>query len=244
MRRICTYARNIICLAAALLCSPAFSETLIETTDDSTESCEAILDSYDEYDFKLILVVPQVQNNTQSLGYRKYQNQTITGKMYICWLVGGGFRIAFSNLKNGKFKVNGKKVSYEGLEDATVVSTRFNYIGDNKKNKFTTPCLCFYLELEPSYALGETSEDNSFFVLLSGKGSSALKNNKSIRVANTFSGMVAGTQGCGCADYSHKSPTRKAVKKGPGEEVDDIVATYGTWTAKWKKRVDCRPSWF
>ena len=228
-------------VAAALLCGTTFGSSVCEKAAANSSSGEKVsLECYDEYDFKLTLNVPQVLNNTQSLGYRKYKNQTIKGKMYICWLVGGGFRIAFDNLKNSNFKVRGEKVTYEGLEDATIVSTRFNYIGDNKTGKFTTPCLCFYLELEPSYAIGGNTEDNGFYVLLAGKGSSALKMNKCCRIATKFSGRAAGTQGCGCYAYSHKSPTRTAEKNGPGDEVDDVVATYGTWKATWKTRVSCK----
>jgi hypothetical protein len=110
-----------------------------------------------------------------------------------------------------------------------------NYIGSNLSGKFKTPCLATSLVLEPSYAIDSVNEDNSFYLVLSGFGSSSDKNG--YRVAKSIKGKASGTQGCGCMAYGHKSPTRKAGINGPLSEVSDIVATHGTWTMKWKRRV-------
>lgn len=194
----------------------------------------------DEYDLKLTLKVPQVFDNSKSIGYRKYQTQNIKGKMYIVWLNNGSYRLLFENLENQQFKVGGQKVTYNGTEDRNVVYTRYNYIGSNKKNTFTTPTLCFFLELEPNYAIGGNTEDNSFFVTVAGAGSSAHSKKHNCRISKKFSGYVAGTQGCGCSAYGHLSPTRTAGVCGPTDKVDDVVATYGTWKATWKQRNYCK----
>ena len=198
---------------------------------------EASILEIDVYTITLILRVPQVKDNTTSNGYRKYQNQRIKGNMYVKWMSDGTYQLDFGNLENHTFKVGGYRVRYKGYEDSNVVYPRFNYIGSNKTDKFKTPCLCFYLELEPSYAIGGNNEDNSFYILVAGSGSSVFKNQDGYRVAKTFSGYVTGTQGCGCSAYSHKSPTRSAGIDGPTDRVDDVVATYGRWKAKWDGRI-------
>ena len=213
--------------------SPASAET------DYGEEMSASVVAVDVYSFNLRLKVPQVFDNTKSMGYRKYQSQAIRGDMYIKWLSNGTFEIQFSNLVNNKFKVNRTYVTYKGYEDRNIVYTRYNYIGSNSTESFKTPCICFYLELEPSYAKGGNNEDNSFYVLLSGSGSSTFKKSAGSRIAKKFYGYATGTQGCGCAAYTHKSPTRSATVCGPMDDVSDVVATYGTWTALWKKRIYC-----
>ena len=220
------------------LMNVAFISTAYAETTDEDEASEWVV-ATDVYSFNLRLKVPQVFNNTTSLGYRKYQAQTIKGDMYVKWLSDGSYAIQFSNLANNKFKVSGTYVTYKGYEDRNVVYTRYNYIGSNSTESFKTPCLCFFLELEPSYAKGGNNEDNSFYVLLSGSGSSFFKKSAGSRIAKKFYGYAAGTQGCGCAAYTHKSPTRSATVCGPMDDVSDVVATYGTWTAKWKKRISC-----
>lgn len=191
----------------------------------------------DIYDLSLRLKVPQVVNNSLSTGSRKFQNQTIRGQLYVQWRENGRYTLDFGNLENKNFKVGKVNVKYTGYEDSEVVYPRFNYIGNNATETFRTPCICFYLELEPSYAIGGNSEDNSFFLLLSGKGTSTVKSKIGSRIASNFHGYVTGTQGCGCYAYGHKSPTRVASMYGPSEVVEDVVPTFGTWDARWKKRV-------
>lgn len=222
------------CLLTVVLLA---SSTAIASAED--DYYDSTILAVDTYSFVLNLKVPQVIGNTKSLGYRKYQIQRIKGYMLIKWLSDGTFAIEFDNLRNTKFKVNGEYVTYKGYEGRSVIYTRFNYIGNNKTEVFMTPCLCFYLELEPSYAKGGNNEDNSFYVLLSGTGNSAFKCSYRSRIATRLRGYASGTQGCGCAAYSHKSPTRGASVDGPIDEVSDVVATFGTWTAIWKSRMVC-----
>ena len=230
----CLWTVMLLCWIAEV---PLISRAYAVDFTDGEESLTVL--ATDTYSFVLNLKVPQVLDNTKSLGYRKYKTQKITGDMYVKWLADGTFAIEFGNLVNSKFTVNGAKVTYKGYEDRNVVYTRFNYIGSNKTDVFKTPCLCFYLELEPSYAKGVNSEDNSFYVLLSGSGNSKFDKTYGSRIATKFTGYASGTQGCGCKAYSHKSPTRSATIVGPMDDVSDVVATFGTWNARWKSRMMC-----
>lgn len=198
---------------------------------------EPSISCIDEYDFSLNLKVPQVFDNTESKGYRKYRSQNIRGKMLVNWLQKGGFFLEFRGLENRNFLVRGENVRYIGTENKDMVNSRFNWIGSNRSEIFKTPCVCFYLELEPSYAIGGNTEDNSFWLLLSGKGNSTDSRIKGTKLATMFKGYAAGTQGCGCMAYGHKSPTRKGEEFGPSVETEDVVATFGSWTARWKKRL-------
>lgn len=209
-----------------------------QTDLESTSEAEAERIGADEYLFKMRLNVPQVVDNTTSQGKRIYRVQTIKGPMYIVWLADGNFRIEFGNLVNLNFKVGGENVTYEGREMKEVVYSRFNYIGDNRTGKFIKPCLAFFGEFEPSYAKGEASEDNSFYLMFSGYGMSTVKRAYGgARIATCINGYVAGVQGCGCSAYGHMSPTRDATIMGPGEKVNDVVSTNGRWRMVWKGRV-------
>ena len=188
----------------------------------------------DEYVLTLSLKVPQVIDNMESRGYRKVQRQTISGKFYVLWDAEGGYRFKTEGFYNKNFKVRGKNVTYTGYADETIIYPRFNYIGSNRTGKFIKPCLSTSLILEPSYAIEDVNEDNSFYLVLSGFGVSAMKYGE--RVITSFSGYATGSQGCGCMDSGHTSPTRIASSTGPSDEPDDVVATYGTWNMRWKKR--------
>ena len=213
------------------------TKSLANNGEGDVESMEYV--AMDEYGLSLRLQVPQVLDNTKSLGYRTYRSQMITGPMYIVWLEDGSFEVKFGKLVNNNFKVGGEKVTYEALEMKDTVYSRFVYIGNNKTEKFIRPCLAFFAQLLPSYAIGEPEEDNSFSLMLSGKGVSAYKQALKARVATKITGYVSGIQGCGCAAYGHKSPTRDASMDGSSTIVDDVVPTFGMWTAKWKKRYIC-----
>ena len=191
----------------------------------------------DVYDFNLMLKVPQVLNNTISEGRRVYRHQRIRGNMYVQWYADGSFNLAFDGLTNHNFSVGGKKVTYTGYEGIDTIYTRYCYIGNNKTELFKKPCLSFYLELEPSYAIGGNNEDNSFYLMLAGTGNSTNKSEYKSRIARNFYGYASGTQGCGCSAYTHKSPTRQASPYGPSDTPTDVVATFGTWRARWKRRL-------
>jgi hypothetical protein len=196
---------------------------------------ESAIVAEDIYTFKLSLKVPQVLDNSNSKGVRKVQSQAIKGYFHVLWHEDGNCTFDTSGLYNTKFKVGGRNVTYKGYAGDGIIYPYFNYIGSNLSGKFKTPCLATSLVLEPSYAIDSVNEDNSFYLVLSGFGSSSDKNG--YRVAKSIKGKASGTQGCGCMAYGHKSPTRKAGINGPLSEVSDIVATHGTWTMKWKRRV-------
>ena len=178
------------------------------------------------YQLKLSLNVPRIYNNTQSLGYRKYQKQKIVGKMQLRFDKDGKLvDVKFIDLVNQTHKMsNGKNVVYKTELD--IVYPKFNCIGSNKTQKFNVGSVCFGLAAEPSYNIGEMNEDNGLYVVLAGKGKitkNALK---------TMSGYVAGTIGCGCMAYGHISPTRKLGLYGATDAVDDVAAVHGSWSAK------------
>jgi hypothetical protein len=226
-------------IATGMLFIPSWNPTTSSSYAGNGEQDEAQTTCIDVYEFTMKLNVPQVLNNSTSLGERKYKSQTIKGDMYVKWMSDGTFEIEIANAVNKSFKVGGNPVTYTSY-DPDLLYHRFNWIGSNKKELFKTPTLCFSIALEPSYAKKLVNEDNSFYLLLSGKGTSSLSYVQGCRVAKKFKGYVTGTQGCSCFDYGHKSPTRVGSSCGPSDRVDDAVATFGTWTAKWNKRYNCK----
>ena len=221
----------IKCLVFAICMIPLF----IYSIDEESEFYPTAIDIYE---LNLMLKVPQVLDNTTSQGRRVYRPQRIKGNMYVNWYFDNSFSLTFDGLTNCNFKVGGEKVTYTGYEGINTVYSRYCYIGNNRTEVFTKPCLAFYLELEPSYAIGGNNEDNSFYLMLAGTGVSTYKGEYKSRIARNLYGYASGTQGCGCSAYTHKSPTRKAAQYGPSETPTDVVATYGHWRAKFKKRVN------
>ena len=204
--------------------------------DYSSDESSADVVAVDEYDLRMRLQVPQVFDNTTSQGYRAYKPQVISGPMFVDWLSNGRFKIDFGKLVNAHFKVRGVNVTYTTEVLSDTVYPRFVYIGNNKTDRFITPCICFYVQLLPSYAIGDPGEDNSFYLMFAGKGSSIYNGSLGARIAKRFYGYVAGMQGCSCMAYGHKSPTRNAGISGPTEVVNDVVSSFGTWRATWKNR--------
>lgn len=200
---------------------------------DSGESCRVI--AKDVYDLKITLKVPQVRNNSSSAGTRKIERQTIVGNFSVLWKENGTFSFETDGLYNRNFKIGGKNVTYKGQPGDAIIYPKFNYIGNNRTEKFKVPCLTFSLTLEPSYAIEKMNEDNSFYLVLSGYGTSFVKSGN--RIAKKLSGNASGSQGCGCMDYGHKSPTREASAYGFTDKAADVVSTHGTWSIRWKRRV-------
>ena len=189
----------------------------------------------DHYKFTLRLRVPQVRNNSDSTGSRKFEFQSIYGTFKVNWHENGMRSYSLVDCSNRTFKVGGKCVTYDAIVGNEIMFTRFNYIGMNKPELFKTPVICTSVILEPSYALTDVNEDNSFYLVISGSGSSSIKDGN--RIATAFNGRAVGTQGCGCTDYGHKSPTRGIGIKAPTDQPEDVVGTYGNWSLRWKKRV-------
>lgn len=181
----------------------------------------------DTYTVKMRLKVPRIYNNTQSLGSRKYQSQLVVGKMQLMYTKDGRLAdVRFMQFVNKTHKMsNGKNVIYN-TDLAENFYPRFNAIGSNKTGKFKTASVCFSIAAEPSYNIGEMNEDNGLYLVLSGKGKLSSYKLKSM------SGYASGTIGCGCMAYGHKSPTRRIGYYGATDEVDDVAAVYGTWTAR------------
>lgn len=184
----------------------------------------------DTYRFKMSLRVPRVYDNTQSLGYRKYQKQVIRGKLHITYDDEGEdpVTITFSELRNLSHRVNGSLVVYSAMTDP-LVKTTVNVIGDNRTLVFNTASVRFGLVAEPSYALGEPKEDNSLYLVLAGDGK--MGKHRGATVIRKMSGNVAGGIGCSCSAYGHMSPTRVMGYLGATLIVDDVAAVFGTWQA-------------
>ena len=194
-------------------------------------SCGHSEQTTDAYSFKMILYVPRVYANTSSKGYRKYQRQSITGRMYVTYDTSPYTRpaISFGRLVNMTHKVNGTNVVYDVTNDEFVMP-RVNVIGNNQTGVFRTPSVEFAIHALPSYSIGPApDEDNSLNIALSGKGS--LAKDGSATVIRFLSGYVAGTLGCSCSEYGHVSPTRVMGMFGPSEYVDDVAAVFGRWKA-------------
>lgn len=178
------------------------------------------------YKLKMQLNIPRVYNNTKSLGYRKYQSQSISGTMYLEYDKSGNFiGMSFSNFVNRTHVLSsGKNVMYDCFLDTSKRQPTLVAIGSNKTQKFNVVSLSFSLMAEPNYNIGAFDEDTSLFIDLAGKGS--MKKDQ-IKTAN---GFVAGTLGCGCYYYGHVSPTRLIWWYGISPYVSDIAAVYGKWT--------------
>ena len=156
---------------------PIMSQSTVDSFDYDTDDVEEEVSKVvakDIYTFKLSLRVPQVLNNSTSKGVRKIQRQIITGNLNVLWHDDGSCSFETEGLYNKNFKVGGKNVTYEGYAGDAIVYPRFNYIGSNLTEKFKTPCISLSLVLEPSYALESVSEDNSFYLVLSCRGSERL----------------------------------------------------------------------
>lgn len=185
-------------------------------------------ETWQSYDLRLSLYIPRIYNNNESNGYRKYQRQVITGKLFLGFSFNGELvDYKFSSFINNTHKLsNGKNVTYRVELDKDACWPRFNAIGSNKTGLFKTASVCFAIGAEPSYNIGEYDEDTSLFITLAGKG----KVSKSGRL--TVSGYAAGSLGCGCMAYGHISPTRRIGKYGATAAVVDVAAVHGTWRMK------------
>ena len=198
----------------------------------------------DVYSLQIALKVPQVVDNTQSLGKRVYKLQKITGRLLVYYdgETEAAEAIELVDLVNLSYKVGGKNVKYKALEDGYVgVPQIWNAIGSNKTLVFNKSSVCFNAELEPSYSLGEPNNDNSLILVFSGASTLATKKlscGVKIKFLTTVGGYVVGTQGCGCHDYGHVSPTRSLGLYGPTDQVVDIAAVWGTWKAKFQYRTE------
>lgn len=108
-------------------------------------------------------------------------------------------------------------------------------LGHNGKNIFNRSGIKFNIVLDPSYNIGDVTEDNSMYLSVSGDGNLAYSKTYCQYIPNAFSGFVTGQVGCGCTEYGHKSPTR-IYNGGITCDVIDIAPVYGKWAAKFIRR--------
>lgn len=202
-----------ILFSVSLVCTASFAKTVTDT-----------------YNFKMTLEVPRIYDNMQSKGYRKYQKQTVKGKMFLTYddASDESAVVSFSDLRNTKHKVNGSAVTYTVVPDETVQSF-VNVIGNNLTMDFHVASVCFGIIAEPSYIWGAPDEDNSLYVMLAGSGRTTKV--KGARVIRKMSGTVSGAIGCGCSFYGHVSPTRMMGAYGPSATVVDVASVFGKWRA-------------
>ena len=213
----------------ALIGSICFSSNLFAEDEEYSSDEETVyVASMDEYQLKMKLNVPRIYNNTQSLGYRKYQRQLVISKVYFLYAKDGSLLdVQFENTYNKTHKMtNGKNVTYKASLAYNFIWPRFNALGNNRTGKFKTASICFNLAADPSYNIGEFAEDNSLYITLAGRGNFSSRSKK----LKKASGYAAGALGCGCMAYGHVSPTRKIGRYGPTDSVDDVAAVHGNWT--------------
>ena len=178
-------------------------------------------ETVEEYELKMSLRVPRIYDNMQSLGSRKYQTQSLKGRLLVVHSPDGGEpTIEINGLENRTNKIGGKRVTYETVADGVL----WHCIGDNRKGEFQTSSVSFRIDANPSYNIGGDEPDNTLILVLSGKGSH-----------KTISGYAAGQIGCGCGEYGHISPTRIMGAGGAPGAVVDIASVWGTWKAKLKR---------
>jgi len=200
-------------------------------------TCDA-KNTVDTYKFTMTLKVPRIYNNTESLGYRKYNRQKITGFLKITYKDYQKPKFEIVQLVNKTHKINGTNITYTVTVDnnGEHVYPKLNYIGDNKTGVFKKASTIFYFDADPSYNIGADEPDNTLLITLSGSGNSKYKKNYRAQIINTLGGTVAGAIGCGCRAYGHVSPTRVAGPNGPTDMVDDIATVEGTWKAVFYSR--------
>ena len=184
----------------------------------------------DTYLFTMRLNIPRVYDNMQSLGYRKYQPQTLKGELLFIYTDSGETIVKVKDLENRTHKVNGKRVTYTCYDylynDNGVLVVG---VGSNKTLKFTQGGASFSFVADPSYNIGIVQEDNSLYLELSGHGT--LKGD----VLKNLKGSVRGRIGCGCYDWGHVSPTRLFLGYLTNI-VYDVAPLDGTFRATFKNR--------
>lgn len=195
----------------------------------------------DVYSLSISLRVPQVVDNSRSLGKRIYQKQKITGNLLVYYDDESGVAssVELDSLVNKTFKIGGSPVKYKSVESYLGISQIWNAIGSNKTGIFGKSSVCLNATLEPSYALSQANNDNSLVLVFAGTSTLAtqkLSCGTKYKFLKSVSGYVVGTQGCGCHDYGHTSPTRVIGLYGPTDQVIDVASVFGTWKAKFSYR--------
>lgn len=193
----------------------------------------------DVYDFKMLLQVPRIYDNTQSLGQRKWQVQLVCGQMLVDYDTCDPVpRITFANCVNRTHKVNGRYVTYLCEEGYDERECRWVAMGDNRTRVFQFGSCYFHATFNPSYNVGDDEPDNTLVLDFGGRG-----NVQRIMTAHgvvgkvlQWQGFCVGQMGCGCRAYGHVSPTRVLGFYGPLlDQVVDIAAIpMGKWVARYR----------
>lgn len=193
-------------------------------TGDTTSYEYSVVDSYK---LTLRVRVPRIYDNMESLGYRKYQTQTIRGELRFVYRSDGSVQVETSVLTNITHKINGKNVTYatyptddDDWMNLTVA------VGNNRTMKFRQGGIDIQFIAEPSYNIGEINEDNTLVLRLSGTGSITSSDR-----LNFIRGSATGRIGCGCTDFGHISPTRLWLSHLT-DIVVDVAPVYGTFNAR------------
>lgn len=145
----------------------------------------------DTYRFRMRLQVPRIYNNTESLGYRKYQNQRIDGYLQFVYNdTTGKTKVRVKGLENITHKINGRRITYECYDyPYDGISCSISAVGNNRTGKFSGCGTRFAFTADPSYNIGEIDEDNSLILELSGVGK--MRGNAS-KIPYRFNGFVTG----------------------------------------------------
>ena len=92
----------------------------------------------DTYSCTMRLNVPRIYNNMESLGYRRYQPQTLKGELMFIYSDSREIIVKVKGLENRTHKINGSRVTYKcydwPYDDNQVLVVG---IGSNKTGKFT-----------------------------------------------------------------------------------------------------------
>lgn len=184
----------------------------------------------DVYDVAMKLHMPRVYDNTKSKGYRKYQAQTITGKLYLTYSDDDSISsMCFGKFVNQTHKINGKSVTYEVFLEEDSLSN-FSWCGNNKTGVFKQPNCNFVMQMVPSYKIGDQMLDDVHLSVAC--TSSTVKNvkhssGKVVPVAHYLKGYCTGQIGCNCREWGHMSPTRTWCIWGPSCYVTDVASVCG-----------------
>ena len=187
-------------LSAAFVCKDGK-----DSTDGTAERWELVM----------LLHVPRVYNNTESLGYREMQGQRLHGYFDVVYGSGLEPEVRFVSLDNRTHRINRAPITYS----IDVGSVKWHAIGNNRTGVFAKRSVVLSFLAKPSYAIRPPDEDNSLLLTLAGFSTK--------KRPDYLHGLVAGQIGCGCLDHGHVSPTRVWAT----DQVVDTAAVFGTWYA-------------
>ena len=166
-----------------------FATMLLSTLFLSGEgTTQPATETVDTYRFKMSIYLPRIYENAQSLGYRKYQKQSLTGELSIIYRGSEPPKFKVEKLVNN----TQRGISYECYSESgeSWIDGMVVALGSNKTKKWNQSGMKFSFWADPSYNIGDLGEDNSMFLDLSGKGTFTKKSLGT--VPNTLSGSVSG----------------------------------------------------